>query len=332
MDAAQLQQVLQGLLTAQDQRDQAARVREDGHRAVRQNKHHVEVLVKQTPPCDGTTNAAVREWMRNIDLTETQIAAPQVIEIVSQTVTGPLRREIEHFLTTTAAADAVARNDIPWADVRAHVTAQFLSTDENAVLRNFVETKVLQRPNEPEHQFARRFRDAADDAYPRAQRNADQQRVLIKSFIRGLRDDRIARRLVEEHNPADIDTAITGLTQICTRAEAYERMGRPTTTHVPMEVDAVATNVAGTIIPVLTTLVEAVNALKRSVASSKQTVRPQNASNAGRGLPKWDEQGRPRCFECGVYGHMGKECRARTATPAATTASTPNAQPPVSKN
>ena len=301
MDAGQLQRVLQGLLTAQDQRDEAQRRREDVLRAEQRTQLQLEILVKQTPLCDGMINDLVREWIRDIDHAENCIGAQHINDIVSQTVAGPLRREVEHFITVTAETRGIARNAVPWADLRNHVCAQFLSLDENAFLRDYVERKVVQQPDEPVNHFSRRFREAADYAYPRAQRNVDQQRVLVKAFVQGIHDDRLARRLIEEHHPLDIDTAITGINQICTRIEAYERMCGNSPKNLRMEVDPVVNDANGVILPILTTLVEAVNMLQKSISLPAPVL---SCPEDSKSVQVQQQAG------CGNYGHKWKGVQA----------------------
>ena len=69
--------------------------------------------------------------------------------------------------------------------------------------------------------------------YPTGQRNVDQERLLIKTFAHGLTSDELARKLVEQANPANIEEAITAVTRFCERQDAYKRLGRQ---EEPMEV------------------------------------------------------------------------------------------------
>ena len=165
-------------------------------------------------------------------LTFSQVGAPNIIEIVSKTVTGPLRFELERFIEGVIVANQVARNATPSADVRDHLAAQFLNSDESAALRDDLERR-RQSAYEPTAQYAIRFRGVADIAYPTGQRNVDQERLLIKSFARGLTSDELARKLVEQANPTNIEEAMTAVTRFCERKDAYKRLCRQ---EEPMEV------------------------------------------------------------------------------------------------
>ena len=76
----------------------------------------------------------------------------------------------------------MARAAVPWNDVRIHLSTQFLNVDEASALRDEIE-QLRQSAYEPEVSYSRRYREVADVAYPEALRNADQERILVKSRI-----------------------------------------------------------------------------------------------------------------------------------------------------
>ena len=63
-----------------------------------------------------------------------------ITEVAISTITGSLRKEVECFLVDVTVRENVHRDAIPWAQVRAHVIANFLNVYE-AALRDAVETK-----------------------------------------------------------------------------------------------------------------------------------------------------------------------------------------------
>ena len=219
------------------------------------------------------------------------------------------------------------------------MTAQFLNIDEAAALRDEVEG-LRQSAYEPEIQYARRFREVADVAYPVAIRNADQDRLLVKYFTKGLKSDAMARKLVEEINPANLNVAINSIAAISERKHAYSRLGRH---EEPMEVGALAkpmapppSTPASTTRPIdslcctiekLATKVAKLEASAKSSSTNKsrnkrsgweqssgsQTRRAPPRGPQSRG-PAWDENGRPRCFQCNQFGHFARECRKQQPT------------------
>ena len=178
---------------------------EQERRAIQATREHILDLIRQTQTCDGATTAAVSYWIREVTLAFNQVGAPNIIEIASKTVAGPLRFGLERFTEGVIVTNQVARSAIPSADVRDHLAAQFLNIDESAALRDDLE-RLRQSAYEPTAQYARRLRDVADIAYPTGQRNVDQERLLIKTFARGLTSDELARKFVEQANPQTLRT------------------------------------------------------------------------------------------------------------------------------
>ena len=78
---------------------------------------------------------------------------------------------------------------------------------------------------EPTQQYVRGFREVADVAYPIMQRNIDQERLLVKTFARGLSSDAIPAKLTEV-DPQSLKASITIVTHACSRLDAYSRLRR----------------------------------------------------------------------------------------------------------
>ena len=133
------------------------------------------------------------------------------------------------------AADEISRADITWNRLRDHLSAQFLNVDEAAALRDEVET-VRQPGLETTAKYSRRFREAADAAYPEQYRNEDQEHILVMAYARGLKSDEVARKLVEETGPTTLEAAITAVARLNERQDAYTRLRR---VEEPMEIGMV---------------------------------------------------------------------------------------------
>ena len=73
----------------------------------------VEKLIKQTAWCDGSSTSATRTWLQDIDLAFGRVGHASIIEVVSSTVTGPLRKEIERFISEVIQGDNVIRDAVP---------------------------------------------------------------------------------------------------------------------------------------------------------------------------------------------------------------------------
>ena len=317
MDAQQFQVHIQAM--AQQEQDR---------RNYQANRDRVKDLIRQTAACDGSSVTAVRTWIREINLALSQVGAHGIVEIVTKTVHGPLRFEVERFIEGAMAANGLARRNIPWDNIRQHVAQQFLNLDEPAALRDEVET-LRQSAYEPEVQYARRFRDVADVAYPPPARNPDQERILIKTFLRGLKSADLARRVVTDTNPDTMEEAITATCRLSERNHAFERLRR---TEEPMEVGPIVNpkpttatakqgtsegrdlqSLTGTVDKLATKLakIEASFAqAPRKTTAPKQKKSSWRGKPTGKNVPNYAPDGKPRCFRCNKYGHVRRECRS----------------------
>ena len=122
--------------------------------------------------------------------------------------------EIEKFLNTLQN-----RNQAVWADVRRHLQNCFMSQHEEEKLRDDLE-KICRQPYETTAHYGRRFSEAADLAYPAAQRNADQQKTMLRRYMKGLGDEKLVLRLVQERDPADYLEAIEAVAKF--ESDAYQ--------------------------------------------------------------------------------------------------------------
>lgn len=168
-----------------------------------EERRKAEDQVKRVPSCDGGSPQAVREWVRNVALTIHY--SGYTVYIASQSATGPLRRELEHFLSSQENRQAVT-----WTQLRDHLQQAFLSPHEDDRLRHEVE-KTKQGAYENSASYSRRFREAVDLAYPPTaeERNVDLTRNLLRLYLRGIRDRHIVERLVKEGRPTSFSAAMT---------------------------------------------------------------------------------------------------------------------------
>lgn len=107
---------------------------------------------------------------------------------------------MERFRQAYVTREQVARAAVPWAQLRRHIVHSFLCVDEQGAFRDELD-RVKQSPYELEASYSRRFRDAADSAFPVADRNVDQSRILVSTYARGLKSTQMAIKLIEEGNP-----------------------------------------------------------------------------------------------------------------------------------
>ena len=214
MNDEQLQTLLQGILQ-QGIRQQ-----------IQNNRDGMRDLIRQTNVCDGEDTQAVRMWVHEIELAYNQIGDVNIVQVVTNSISGTLRFEIERFIENHMQIHNVTRATVPWQAIRAHVIAQFLNIDELQSLRDECE-QARQGQFDSVPQYSRKFREIAEAACPIGTRTADQHVTLVRAFAKGLASDAIARKLIQDVLPRDLEAAITAVAVMNERLDAYTRLGRP---------------------------------------------------------------------------------------------------------
>jgi hypothetical protein len=293
-----------------------------------------DAQARRVPPCDGSDAAAVRAWLREVDLTLPY--TDRTIYIASQSATGPLRRELEHFMSSQPD-----RNNVSWDSLAKHLASAFLSPHEEDRLRHEV-SKIKRGAYETTASFGRRFREAADLAYPPKTittsqgvtsrvRNPDQDRILLEAYMRGLSDAALVKRLIEEAHPTTFDAAMFQVTQyeadryrlnmamerglLSDRHEELMEIGAvqkapqaPEDSHKALadlrrQVSGLATQFTK-----LVAIMEQQAAPSRSATAAPRQNRPQQSH---RSAPQYNyrftDTGRPICHYCNKVGHIAKE-------------------------
>ena len=208
----------------------------------------------------------------------------------------------------------------------------FLNVDEAAALRDTLDN-LRQSAYETDASYTRRFRDLAQECYPSHNRNIDQERILVRGFARGLRSVAVAIKMIEQSNPQTLLEAMQWLASFSERNDVVSRLGLTTSEDVPMEISAVQPPASApsqlhdqALEKVLRgqehimTKLAKLEAFQSHVAK-KQSRRPeasgnylsmQASHNRLDGLPNWSPDGQPRCFACGIFGHMKRKCPTQT--------------------
>jgi len=265
---------------------------------------------------------------RTWTLASEQVCQKGIVNVVSRTIQGALRHAVEAFIQ----AQAGPREDVAWIDIHREVMRHFLSTDEAAALRDVVEGQLTQDPHEAVNAYARRYQEAAARAYPVPKRNEDQHRLLVRHFLGGLREPEIACTVVRTGDPRTLDDAVLQVANICAREESIQRLTRSRQLRAePMEVDAVKPAAEDPwkvkMETALTALTDAVTQLSagrdRRPRNREGGRRPRNENWDAPTTPDarrpwnrdWNADGRPRCFACGRFGHIARECEPQQRRP-----------------
>lgn len=300
-----------------------------------QDRQKAESQAKKIQGCDGSTTKKLRQWFKAIEITIPY--SNRTVYIAALSAEGPLRNELERYL-----ASLVDRNTATWQNLKTHLTSQFLSSHEDERLRDEVD-KVVQESYELTSNYGRRFRDAVDVAYPAAGRNADQQRIMLRAYMRGLKDKELVGRLVQEGRPADyvdamelvtkyesdkynLDKALNGVVAETRREEPMEvaamaEAGAPSKTEseILKQLSSMHRQVSGLSREFTRMKAGDAHAVSRSSAPAARAQRPQVSRpvlppSGQRPRPsfQYTADGRPICAQCKKPGHFRRECRSRS--------------------
>ena len=197
------------------------------------NREEVKIWIKKTSRCDGSAVSAMREWLMDIDLVHENFGdsrVTQTLDVATTVASGGLRREILRIMKEVPG--------ILWKEVREKLQNRFLSINENEALRRNLE-KLKQSQTESVANFCRIFRDAAEQAYPPLSRNEDQQRLILRHFLQGLKSNALAKRINNEARPKTIEEALKMVAQFEEDEDRYARLERK---EEPMEIGSANTD------------------------------------------------------------------------------------------
>ena len=288
---------------------QQANQRCQNERREQQDLHKADLQVKRLPTCDGSTPQLVRDWLREVELTVPY--STRTVYIATQTARASLRWELEQFLEAQPNRDQVT-----WPQLKTHIQDSFLCPYEARRLRDEVK-KLKQGAYETSAAYGRRFRDAADRAYPpvNGARNPDQTRILLEEYSRGLYSSTVKGRLCREGRPDSFQAAMTLVQAYEADEYAFRLSSGDSLDRIeePMEVGAVG----GT--PWANDLAEVkrqVTGLASQFTKLMATIEKSNASAAAPSAKHSKSKSKSsarynslKCTYCDKNGHEARDCR-----------------------
>ena len=248
--------------------------------------------------CDGEVSSQTRHYLYDLDLLVPRLENDNagLLKVVKRTSSGPLRREILRYLDSQPEE----HDDVPWTRLKAHIERTFLSADEDEKVRLVVE-RLIQRDGETLASYNRRYREAVQLAYPDP-RSVDAERTVLRSYLKGLRSEELAKKVSLELKDQTLDAALEFVEKVEAGLERFTGLQRPTVEE-PMDTSAVQVNP-------LEELLVAVNRMQKGqekIATRLGKLEQAGGQSGGmpikQGSSPTGQRGGPRkpvaCFICG---------------------------------
>jgi hypothetical protein len=278
------------------------------------DRGRVKQLIDATTKVDGASAPALRQWFREVEMTIPLTGGGALtIEIATRTITGSLRLETERWIVAQGQLQPpVLRNHIAWADLRAHLSETFLTRDEAAHMRTEV-TEMRQTAFESEASYVRRFRDVAAMAYPAAGRNADQERLLLDAFLKGLKNTAISREIILHENAQGLEEAMVLVGRYSGAEERLRRL-QLLNRETPMEVNASTEDTSKKMEDGAVTLQQIARNMERltsKLAAMDCKIKGDSVASVGPSKKVKTKHARSRCGYCKREGHAEADCRTK---------------------
>ena len=277
-----------------------------------QDRQLLSDLAEKVRTADGTCPNATRLWIKNIDRAATYTTDMLIVtKLVRKTVQGSLEFAIESFITEKTIANIeLSRDDIPWSLIKPYVQQTFLPHNETELLIKKL-AMVQQGTNEDLYQYKLRFLEAAEDAYPSSSRTPDNVKKCIKYFLKGLSSTNVTSAVLRG-DPQTLEHAI----QLAEREYRFDMSLQEVTSQrleVPMDVSAITHGKQkSSIDKQLEHIVSKIAKLEARQDQSPHLPARQyrRQKNRNHKPSSWTPDGRPVCYNCGIAGHLSKDCRA----------------------
>lgn len=274
----------------------------------------VEEEAAKVELCDGTDPAATKAYLRCVQLCPRELQ-PAVLK---RTARGPLLRETVRWLQD---------HEFDFAAYRGHVLQAFVAHDVQGIARAELQS-VARQPGEKVLSYNRRFREAADEAYPGA-RNEEQNENLVRLYAMGLRDSTKATKIISTGWPATLEDAMRRVAEKEVQASNLQRLGL-SRQEEPMDVDAY-----GPRKPVSSQQDKELHLLKTQYGKLEakmdrlleRLANQTPAATSSTMLQKKKKRAEDRtCYGCGDVGHIRRHCPKEVRQPPVAAATSSGAQ------
>ena len=284
----------------------------EGKRRHRNRSEEIKSLVELTRRSDGESQVGIRQWIEDIELAIPrcrELDNEALNEVITRTVSGALRKSVEHFLVSYSDQENTYRLQVPWEAIKNYVRITFLALDERSYREESLK-RITKRSGESMQMYNRRFLEKAQEAFGEKP-NHFEDRIMAETYIQGLGDHQLAKKIIEDVNGEieDMERVMRAGVEAQKTRQQYDKLcGKEKVSGVDDKKNAKKLE---------DRLEAAMTRIAKLEAEKKQEQEwrparpgfPQQTKGRGHGrLPAWDARGLPLCFHCKEYGHMARDC------------------------
>ena len=269
-------------------------------------------LSAQVKPFSGESAKNLRSWLR--DMARIGLTLHNDDEKLKVLAVQTLKGSASDFVSRILRANP----GTSWDHLRTQIVNRFsdLSDSQYALVTL---RRLRQNPSESVQSYSEKLLELAEEAFNTLDlSNQYIQRQLIDIFIQGVRDDRVARKVIARQ-PATLDQALRLATeeQLTSRTFGLHRQN-PERVETPMEVGIVnqgrldrlegaVNQLGGLVREVLSTT------NNRGPESNQQTSGSVGANTRPRMTTQyqWTANNKPICAYCSIPGHTQRNCRKK---------------------
>ena len=274
--------------------------------------------------CDGTDSAALREWLRIIDLHHKRVGADDfTLALCKENARGGLQASL--FTNTT---------DNTWATLKASIVKNFLHTAEDLHFLATLEN-VKQHLHETEAAYISRFNTHIERAYATGVTPGAEMVRVQTLFLRGLRDTALSRRTFHKSENKTIEETMevaqtlanenyrfstlvpsSSEYQVSAATVSVPTSAQPATSSGQLEALTLAVERLTTDVGKLKARDSPHGGTKKKAVSYKRGKVPQpqaakKPSPEQYPTPSGQRQASGECFRCGRSGHRKADCHAK---------------------
>ena len=262
--------------------------------------------------CDGSSQSALREWLRQLRLIECTQAKDSLYrgEVIFQTASGSLYESYRTFVASTPNCTIAA--------VLAHIQSTYLGEDENDVLLTELK-KVKQKQGEDLPQYNLRFERAANIAFPRP--TAADQKTMVNLYLRNARKSSTIDRIFQlDPFPTTLAVAMTNTRVFWEQKKRQERIQRESKAEEIANRQEESMDISPTehtkptrekkgepkaSAPSALTEKDVIALIKKYASVAKP---PPARSSKGSDRQRTDSKQERKCFLCNKPGHLRRNC------------------------